>query len=178
MRKVARRSLAEATFTASSTSGVTVRHLTNHSLAVKGIWVDVVAPGVFHPASHSGFSGWLASVPNSQDEMDLLREELEDTTTSDRLLFTTSGGMKGIGRSGTEAGDCIFVLTGGKLPFALRWSRQKQYRLLGECYVPGLTSGEATRSGYQSMRRRHPALSLQQSSRTAPEQNWEDVYLI
>jgi hypothetical protein len=98
MRRVARRSLAEATFTASSNSDVAVRHLANHSLAVKGIWVDVVAPGVFHPDSHSGFSGWLESVPNSQDGMDLLTEELEDTTTSDnRLLFTTSGGMKGIG---------------------------------------------------------------------------------
>jgi hypothetical protein len=162
MRRVARHSRAEATFTASSNSDVAERHLANHSLAVKGIWVDIVAPGVFHPDSHSGISGRLESVPNSQDGMHLLTEELEDTTSSDRLLFTTSGGMKGIGPSGTEAGDCLFVLAGGKLPFALRWSRQKQYRLVGECYVPGLMWGETTKSGYQSMRRCHPALSLQQ----------------
>jgi hypothetical protein len=163
---------------ACSNSDAAARLLANNTLALKGIWVDVVANNGFHPDSHHEYSDWLESAHDSQEGVDLLREEFEGTIAGGRLLFDTCSGMRVIGPSSIHVGDCIFVLAGGKLPFTLRQSGQKQYQLVGECYVQGLMSGAATEPGCQSMRRRHPVLSLQESSHVVPEQNWEDVYLI
>jgi hypothetical protein len=42
----------------------------------------------------------------------------------------------------TQAGDCIAVLAGGRVPFVLRPTRD-HYRLIGPCYVHGIMNGEA-----------------------------------
>lgn len=42
----------------------------------------------------------------------------------------------------TQAGDCIAVLTGGRVPFVLRPTGDS-YRLIGPCYFHGIMDGEA-----------------------------------
>ena len=61
---------------------------------------------------------------------------------TDRRFFVTQGGLMGIGPAYMAAEDKIVVLFGAKVPFMMR-KQGRRYRLIGECYVPGLMSGEA-----------------------------------
>jgi hypothetical protein len=62
--------------------------------------------------------------------------------SSHRSFARTAKGYFVLGPKVLEVGDVVCVLFGGKMPFCLRpWGRY--YRLVGECYVHGLMSGEA-----------------------------------
>ncbi|MCJ1388737.1 hypothetical protein MMC18_001586 [Xylographa bjoerkii] len=63
-----------------------------------------------------------------------------------RRFFVTNKGYFGIGPAELEEGDQIYVLAGGKHPFALRPSSMPQpdtFELVGDCYVHGVMDGEA-----------------------------------
>jgi Heterokaryon incompatibility protein (HET) len=61
-----------------------------------------------------------------------------------RRCFTTSSqGYIGIGPRSLQHGDGVFVLRGGRVPFALRKIAENKYIIVGECYVHGIMHGEA-----------------------------------
>ena len=63
-----------------------------------------------------------------------------------RRFFVTKKGYFGIGPAELEEGDEIYILAGGKHPFALRPSFGTQpdtFELVGDCYVHGIMDGEA-----------------------------------
>ncbi|MCJ1378901.1 hypothetical protein MMC17_002000 [Xylographa soralifera] len=63
-----------------------------------------------------------------------------------RRFFVTKKGYFGIGPAELEKGDEIYILAGGKHPFALRPSLEPEpdtFELVGDCYVHGIMDGEA-----------------------------------
>ncbi|MCJ1436819.1 hypothetical protein MMC27_006201 [Xylographa pallens] len=63
-----------------------------------------------------------------------------------RRFFVTKKGYFGIGPAELEEGDEVYILAGGKHPFALRPSLGLQpntFELVGDCYVHGVMDGEA-----------------------------------
>ncbi|KAK4100676.1 HET-domain-containing protein [Parathielavia hyrcaniae] len=56
-------------------------------------------------------------------------------------------GLVGLGPAATREGDVVVVLFGGVVPFVLRPAERadgrRGWRLVGECFVPGLMQGEA-----------------------------------
>lgn len=71
---------------------------------------------------------------------------------TDRRFFVTTEGRIGIGPDTMKEGDIVTILFGGKIPYVLRLSGTR-YRFIGECYVPGLMSGESVhqwRAGNQT----------------------------
>ncbi|EWG45916.1 hypothetical protein FVEG_15888 [Fusarium verticillioides 7600] len=59
-----------------------------------------------------------------------------------RQFFVTSGHRMGIGPSGVRPGDCVAVIFGGGVPYAVR-RRNEGFYFVGESYVHGLMNGEA-----------------------------------
>ncbi|KAI1174402.1 heterokaryon incompatibility protein-domain-containing protein [Nemania sp. FL0916] len=64
-------------------------------------------------------------------------------TTIGRRMFTTEKGFVGLGPAATRVGDSICVLLGGQMMYALRPTTGGHHEFVGECYVHGLTDGEA-----------------------------------
>ncbi|ORY14865.1 hypothetical protein BCR34DRAFT_644590 [Clohesyomyces aquaticus] len=60
-----------------------------------------------------------------------------------RVLFTTEGGLLGLGPKGMLAGDRISLIFGARVPFVLRKAEAGGWSLVGECYVRGIMHGEA-----------------------------------
>lgn len=60
---------------------------------------------------------------------------------TDRRFFITQSGLMGIGPAYMAADDAVVVLFGAKVPFVMR-QQGRRYRLIGECYIPGLMNGE------------------------------------
>jgi hypothetical protein len=60
----------------------------------------------------------------------------------DRRFFVTRNGLMGIGPDAMKEGDTIAILFGGSVPYVVRTVDQN-HKLVGECYVVGLMSGEA-----------------------------------
>ncbi|MCJ1388748.1 hypothetical protein MMC18_001597 [Xylographa bjoerkii] len=64
-----------------------------------------------------------------------------------RRYFRTMTGGLGLGPAECDVSDIIVVALGGKVPYVLRCldnsGKEKQYRLIGECYVEGIMNGEA-----------------------------------
>lgn len=58
-----------------------------------------------------------------------------------RRMFRTKTGHFGLGSSNITPGDQVVVLFGGKTPFVLR-QKEGYYRLISDCYVHGIMSGE------------------------------------
>lgn len=62
-------------------------------------------------------------------------------------FFITEKGLMGIGSSDTQAGDEVFILFGGNMPFVLREinkvDRSGCYKYVGHSYVHGIMDGEA-----------------------------------
>lgn len=58
-----------------------------------------------------------------------------------RRLVTTDKGYLGLMPAATVAGDCIAVVQGCAVPLVLRRDEDK-FRVIGECYVHGITAGE------------------------------------
>ncbi|KAI1424688.1 heterokaryon incompatibility protein-domain-containing protein [Xylaria sp. FL1777] len=62
-----------------------------------------------------------------------------------KTFFVTESGMLGLGHLETEAGNEVWVLDGGRVPFVLRSrgsSRAGDYELVGRCSVEGIMFGE------------------------------------
>jgi hypothetical protein len=63
-----------------------------------------------------------------------------------RVLFTTEGGLLGLGPDGMAVGDQLCLLPGARVPFLLRKSEKLRavpsWNLVGECYVRGIMHGE------------------------------------
>ena len=68
------------------------------------------------------------------------------TTCTGRRLFVTTGGYLGLGPEAMTEGDGVCILFGGSVPFVLRLE-DKRGKLVGECYVDKLMSGEAVDKG-------------------------------
>ena len=78
------------------------------------------------------------------------------------FLVTQSGYVgKGSMRTDTQAGDHIFVAAGGLFPLVLRPTGEKStYKYVGNCYVHGITHGEAVNGNLRS-----------------PDRDFEDIFL-
>jgi hypothetical protein len=59
-----------------------------------------------------------------------------------RCLFVTEKGFMGMGPARMQAGDVVTIFCGAETPFILRPLGDK-FRIVGECYIPGLMNGEA-----------------------------------
>ena len=56
----------------------------------------------------------------------------------------TADGACGLCPSGTQVGDIVVILNGGKVPYLLRPTKTPfEFHLIGECYVEGIMYGEA-----------------------------------
>lgn len=62
---------------------------------------------------------------------------------SGRRFFVTKTGYMGMGPQTLKEGDAVVVLFGGQVPYVLRRADNDLYRLVGDCFVPGLMQGEA-----------------------------------
>ena len=64
-----------------------------------------------------------------------------------RVFLMGEKGMEGLGPAAAREGDVVAVLFGGVVPFVLRPCEGEDggrfWRLVGECFVPGLMQGEA-----------------------------------
>jgi hypothetical protein len=63
----------------------------------------------------------------------------------------TEKGMIGLVPLQAEAGDQIYVLNGGAVPFVFRKGKRllNGCRLVGECYIHGIMNGEAMQGQYE-----------------------------
>lgn len=65
-------------------------------------------------------------------------------TSHDRHFIVTTKGFYGLGPQLVRKGDVIAVFPGVIVPYVLRYTgRDKQYKLVGTCYVHGIMRGEA-----------------------------------
>ncbi|KAL1649111.1 hypothetical protein SLS58_001683 [Diplodia intermedia] len=76
------------------------------------------------------------------------------TFSSSRVVFKTDDGLVGLGPDYLAEGDEVWDLVGGDVPFLLRQEPSdsdhgagRRYRLVGECYVHGIMSGELWKDG-------------------------------
>jgi len=70
-----------------------------------------------------------------------------DNSLGTRRLFRTIEGFLGLGPVGTELGDEVWILAGGKTPFVLRDSCHGRKKLVGEAYVLGMMHKEISDFG-------------------------------
>ena len=85
----------------------------------------------------SMFNGTYSPISLAQ-----LQHELDQSGGSKRRLFKTRSGFMGTGPRSLQAGDEIWVLYRGGLPFVLRPIDNGNYRLIGESFVLGIMHGE------------------------------------
>ncbi|CAA9967087.1 HET domain containing protein [Pyrenophora teres f. maculata] len=78
-----------------------------------------------------------------------LQHELDQSTGKQRRIFKTSRGFMGTGARSLRAGDEVWVLHRGSLPFVLRPLPNGRYRLIGESFVYGVMHGEVLQMGLQ-----------------------------
>jgi hypothetical protein len=67
-----------------------------------------------------------------------------------RRFFVSKEGYMGLGPQELEEGDVICVLAGCNVPVLLR-KENDHYVLVGECFVWGLTDGEAVKDGTEGV---------------------------
>jgi len=73
------------------------------------------------------------------------------TAAYNHRFFVTEKGYFGLGNPDTQAGDQVWILIGGKVPFVLRpvadndgtSSFDTSFRLVSDCYLHGIMDGEA-----------------------------------
>ncbi|KAI1440510.1 heterokaryon incompatibility protein-domain-containing protein [Annulohypoxylon stygium] len=71
----------------------------------------------------------------------------------DKRFFITAGDLMGIGPETMERNDIVVILFGGQVPYVVRELGQDKYSFIGECYVPGLMTGEAVDQWKKSRRK-------------------------
>lgn len=70
------------------------------------------------------------------------------TRVGGKTLFATNADDIGVGPFSSAAGDQVWVLENGKVPFALRQLEEAQgFEVVGECYVHGVMDGELFANG-------------------------------
>lgn len=84
---------------------------------------------------------WLAVLCNHSDSGRF--HETFARACLHRRFFVTTENLMGIGPETMRRGDMIVILFGGKVPYVVRQVSQAKYLFIGECYVPGLMTGEA-----------------------------------
>jgi hypothetical protein len=182
------REMAEEEFKACSDVIPMLTVLSNNTLKVKGIWLGTIAAPTFEAEEHEKYRELVRLMVPYGPPRDIMLSELDRTTAIEKgaCLFRTQDGGMGTCRTNVKGGESIFVLAGGRVPFVLRPSRPGHHKLVGECHIPGLMMGEATKSGYDSIRRRQLKQAVKASSvfsailRKRPERfydNWKDIYL-
>jgi len=69
---------------------------------------------------------------------------VKNRTMQGRLMFDTNSGLLGLGHFECKAGDEVWLLAGGRVPYVLRPSPNADgtYFLIGDCYVHGIMEGE------------------------------------
>lgn len=68
--------------------------------------------------------------------------------TARRKLFATNNGQLGLGPSPLQAGDQVWILKGGDVPFILKQqATEGEYEMVGLAYVHGIMFGEAVGEG-------------------------------
>lgn len=96
---------------------------------------------------------------DEQEVVELLRElsvggnadsyaALASNFCLNRKFIVTFEGRMGIGPTGTQSGDLVFVLFGGGVPYILR-TCESGFLFVGESYIHGLMGGEAVRAWEQ-----------------------------
>ncbi len=81
--------------------------------------------------------------------VDLLEASMKRAAIK-RSFFVTERGYMGLGPSGMEEGDLVYVLSGGQVPFILRpLILAEGFSLVGESYIHGIMDGEATVLGLE-----------------------------
>jgi hypothetical protein len=76
-----------------------------------------------------------------------LQHELDQSGGKKRRIFKTKGGYMGTGPRSLQAGDEVWILHGGGLPFVLRPLPNGNFGLVGEAFVYGMMHGEALELG-------------------------------
>jgi hypothetical protein len=61
---------------------------------------------------------------------------------TEKFLFATDSGYLGLAPQGSKAGDAVWIVQGGKVPFILRPTGKGSFRFVGEAYVHGRMYGE------------------------------------
>jgi hypothetical protein len=61
---------------------------------------------------------------------------------TEKFLFATDSGYLGLAPQGSKAGDAVWIVQGGKVPFILRSTGKGSFRFVGEAYVHGRMFGE------------------------------------
>ena len=61
-------------------------------------------------------------------------------------MFTTQDEYIGLGPKGMRSGDLIALFEGARVPYVIR-EDDEGYKLVGECYVHGIMSGERFEEG-------------------------------
>jgi hypothetical protein len=70
-------------------------------------------------------------------------ENVLSETTANRKLFATKQGYLGQGPKALQAGDQVWLLECGRVPFVLRPTAESScFTLVGECYMHGVMRGE------------------------------------
>ena len=116
------------------------------------LYVDIGGPRRRCQAKdHKAYLEWLHELEST--ETVYWESELANSFNSSyrqacigRRFFVTQKGYFSNGPAELEEGDEIYILAGGKHPFALRplsTSRSDTYELIGDCYVHGIMDGQA-----------------------------------
>lgn len=99
----------------------------------------------------SGFKEYLISTPKEKAFRDALAPNL-----SARRFIRTKKGYLGLVAAGSQRGDLVVVLAGGRKPFILREKTGDGtagysvcYRLIGDGYFDGLMQGEVLKHGLE-----------------------------
>lgn len=104
-------------------------------------WRELFVKGLRNLKEHYGSDVHL-SFENRKKNLSDIRTSIGTATLSRRLII----GPKsfGLGPAGTAIGDCIALLTGGKMPFVLRRREhcdaeesRPRYEIIGNCYLDG-----------------------------------------
>ena len=94
------------------------------------------------------------SIRKEEHDMALAFQTSMIRVVASRSLCTTEGGYLVMAPVGVERGDCVCILSGGKLPYIVRAPKGEEepgmiektrWHFIGDAYVHGLMKGEATR---------------------------------
>lgn len=125
-------------------TGETVQEALSRTLCWNHIYPQGYSPAFDQILEH--FEEWhstLMSGDASRDKLFALSSLIFNNWLLDRaLICTTARGYLASVPPTAKAGDCIAVLTGGRIPFVLRRTGN-HYLFIGPCYVHGIMDGEA-----------------------------------